>query len=573
MKQTPNLNSSSVIPVYGANATSYRTPPTDQQRENGVIPLDSLPADWWNWLWYNTTSNLGEAQMDFNSLYSEIISVLTAAGISPSESSTEELRDAIISLARTIADTTYPGAVKSGTAAGQLNVNGTTGIGTINCLGNPTSLETTSATIVGAINEVNTALETLTNTTIPGLANTYAPLDHSSTNTAYGIATETKFGHIRVCNGNGLCLQDGVLSMSASQQSSCIGLNVTGNAQYYPLVFGQSGLCTCADSCLYVSSALNTYYDACSCVLCTRNSSIACLLCVGASPGIWVEAPSGEIHICTRAYYSGSTLVGRHDFLSACIDNSALALGYNAQHNGANYSTVIGANACTSSSGVSVLGYKACTTGNRGTSVGFCTVSGPYGTTIGSSAYTVAYGTAIGTHACSACTYGIAIGYTSTVCRPDGVAIGNCNLSLSYTYMGVTATLDTVGNTFSFAIDTGTCATRMRWSHLVTLMCCIWYPLWVKKGGNTSVRPRIYWSGHCNGSIISYCCTNALNSHMDGVSYIGQFNFACSPSVARYLDTYWLNCWRSLCCTDTGSAAWVDACNRCLMITGNFYVF
>lgn len=538
MKQTPNLNSSSVIPVYGANATSYRTPPTDQQRENGVIPLDSLPADWWNWLWYNTTSNLGEAQMDFNSLYSEIISVLTAAGISPSESSTEELRDAIISLARTIADTTYPGAVKSGTAAGQLNVNGTTGIGTINCLGNPTSLETTSATIVGAINEVNTALETLTNTTIPGLANTYAPLDHSSTNTTYGIATETKFGHIRVCNGNGLCLQDGVLSMSASQQSSCIGLSVTdGTSTRYPLVFGQSGLCTASDSCLYIPPALTTYYDAYGDYVRTAYLHTTSLYLEASTPG------------CLRLLCTGLAFTCDTKELLR-LSSSTVRLG--CANASATYGIAIG-----------YIAYAA----NGGTAIGCSSYAGSYSQALGECAYARAsYSVALGNCTCvdASSPWGIAIGYCACSAFSGGVAIGYCARATCTSCCGVTVWLNVVGNSFQFKMCTGICSYRLKWCDLRGLLRSAFYSV---KG---TAGSEVYFIGETGGA---YCaCTTTTTTDFsnlyDTFKLMGRLNFLAGATSSYNTNIYWGNSWRSLCCTDTKTASWTDICNRWIYVQG-----
>lgn len=158
MQQTPNLNSNNVIPVYGANSDPYKAPPTDTQRENGVVPLDSLPAEWWNWLWNSTTMNLGEAAQDFNILYTELVNLMSAAGITPSSSSAENVKDAVIALTRAIGDATNPGAVKSSTASGKVAI-ASDGTCTVNGLGTPSLLDL-GDDVVDAINQLNTAVDT-----------------------------------------------------------------------------------------------------------------------------------------------------------------------------------------------------------------------------------------------------------------------------------------------------------------------------------------------------------------------------------------------------------------------------
>ena len=164
--------------VYGSNATTYREPPTPTQMENGVIPLDSLPADWWNWLWYSLTTAEATIVTNLSSVFNEIISVLTAAGKTPSGTDSTQLLESIRALCAVVATTTKAGSVLSSTTAGELSVDGTTGKATINCLGNPASLDTTNKEVVSAINEV---------LAITGDIAGKAPTYHASSDTTYGI--------------------------------------------------------------------------------------------------------------------------------------------------------------------------------------------------------------------------------------------------------------------------------------------------------------------------------------------------------------------------------------------------
>ena len=50
-----NPDASRIPPIYGASALYTEQPQGDDARD-GVVPLDTLPAQWWNWLWNNITN-------------------------------------------------------------------------------------------------------------------------------------------------------------------------------------------------------------------------------------------------------------------------------------------------------------------------------------------------------------------------------------------------------------------------------------------------------------------------------------------------------------------------------------
>lgn len=175
------------MPTY-ASQSSYLNPIPSANIERGVIPLDSLPADWWNWLWNNITLNEGRIVQFINSVFSEINSVLSAAGVTPSTASTTDLKTAIQKLATTVATSAVPGSVLSSTLSGKLRVIAD-GTASINDLGTPDQLETTSKEVVSAINEVL------------ALAQGKAPTSHASSDTTYGVGTTQQYGHVKLCDG------------------------------------------------------------------------------------------------------------------------------------------------------------------------------------------------------------------------------------------------------------------------------------------------------------------------------------------------------------------------------------
>ena len=196
------------MPTY-APQSSYLTPIPSANIERGVSPLDSLPADWWNWLWNNITLNEGRIVQFINSVFSEINSVLSAAGVTPSTASTTDLRDAIQKLASTVATSAVPGSVLSSTLSGKLRVIAD-GTASINGLGTPDQLETTSKEVVSAINEVL------------ALAQGKAPTSHASSDTTYGVGTTQQYGHVKVTEGCGLAISCGTISLNAPGYN-CVG--------------------------------------------------------------------------------------------------------------------------------------------------------------------------------------------------------------------------------------------------------------------------------------------------------------------------------------------------------------
>ena len=196
------------MPTY-APQSSYLTPIPSANIERGVAPLDSLPADWWNWLWNNITLNEGRIVQFINSVFSEINSVLSAAGVTPSTASTTDLRDAIQKLASTVATSAVPGSVLSSTLSGKLRVIAD-GTASINGLGTPDQLETTSKEVVSAINEVL------------ALAQGKAPTSHASSDTTYGVGTTQRYGHVKVTEGCGLAISCGTISLNAPGYN-CVG--------------------------------------------------------------------------------------------------------------------------------------------------------------------------------------------------------------------------------------------------------------------------------------------------------------------------------------------------------------
>lgn len=143
-----------------AAQSQYKELPNENQSINGVIPLDTCPAGWWNGLWNFVTEQEIKITDDMDVIIKEIVAVIERAGIID-VTAQNTLSQAIVTLAQTIATSNIPGAVISSSDDGAVAVDNT-GKMTLNGyndlvsgLGDIAALDTTTkSSVVSAINEI-----------------------------------------------------------------------------------------------------------------------------------------------------------------------------------------------------------------------------------------------------------------------------------------------------------------------------------------------------------------------------------------------------------------------------------
>lgn len=208
------LSSNPICPVCNyATSAVYCDLPTPEQLANGVKPLDSLPAAWWNKMWNMINCSVNQARGAVGSFITELNNVLAGAGICPNCVCTDQLYQAIDRIRQTIGNATVAGAVKSSTTPGMVSID-ENGFMTANCVGNATQLATSARTLVGAVNELKTTYDTCfgnVSTTLDGKA----PTSHASSATTYGVGTAANYGHLRISDTYTSNLSD--TGMAASQ--------------------------------------------------------------------------------------------------------------------------------------------------------------------------------------------------------------------------------------------------------------------------------------------------------------------------------------------------------------------
>lgn len=529
------------MPTYAANS-SYLTPIPDANIDRGVIPLDSLPADWWNWLWNNITLNEGHIVQFINSVFSEINAVLSAAGVSPSTASTTDLRDAIQDLAQVVATASVPGSVLSSTLSGKLNVIAD-GTASINGLGTPSSLQTTATDVVSAINEVLS------------LTSGKAPKSHASSNDTYGVGTTQQFGHVKVTEGCGLAICDGTISLNAPGYN-CLG-NVTTicfNGNTYTPTDGviDLGTQTVSVNCMcqraITSSVSGDFYSLLGGGLCRNTTGVDTVNLTGlawnpvCSSLAWTT-PTGSMAIGsgsgTGSTATNAVAIGTGTYSCASF---GIAIGYQAQVNDKGYGDIsIGCCAYTAS------------------------MCGCHRVAIGTGAHNgTCYGIAIGYQASSEWTCSVAIGCCACAsCK--GVAIGPGSYAGQFSCNSVCYSFSTVGDHFTFLVCTPDWDSGTTWGELSNVLE---YFFRCKYKGPYSGCCYLFWAA-CGEAF----CRSGASPRLRAENWI--FTGSAAPpacsACSNYISVYWGNCWRNINSSCTDRAGWIDIANRVMISTGVIY--
>lgn len=204
-----------------AASSQYCKAPDLEQIEKGVIPLDSLPADWWNWMWADTNKAVNEARAGFTALINELESVLDGAGIVADCNCVNQVYRAIDKIRQTLATAATAGAVKSSSANGNVTVN-EDGTMTANGLGNVTNITFGNVgSVVSGLNCLYTYTNdcfTSINGSISSLGNSKAPTMHADTTVIYGVGNASCYGHVKLSDTYDTALED-QSGVAASQKA------------------------------------------------------------------------------------------------------------------------------------------------------------------------------------------------------------------------------------------------------------------------------------------------------------------------------------------------------------------
>lgn len=347
-----------IMDVY-ASKSQYINGPSPEQQAAGTVPLDTLPADWWNWLWRQITERINQASEGMEAIYDEVMSVLTAASIEPSQLQSDQLLNAIKALVRVTGTAAIAGAVKSSTDSGKVSID-ENGIMTVNNLGIPSSLNTTVKNIVGAINEIllnYTNNKATTDAAITGLQNSKAPNNHASGETTYGVGTASTYGHVKLYDGidsdsgsnSGVAATPAaVKALNTSLQNVCTALNsklsTTGCAADSAKLGGtvKGGLFTNLSASGQTISA--TIGGVTKSATIAVPSAASCVACAGMAYCMWfhngrMSDIARDVSRPTDSYTYCWCFCG--NYLYSYMNDSIIRFGHAGMHYGSNYNCCI----------------------------------------------------------------------------------------------------------------------------------------------------------------------------------------------------------------------------------------
>lgn len=108
--------------AFARDSLNYLSEIPDIEYQNGVVPQDTLPADWYNWMWNKITGEEAHTVADIQTIYEELLSVLTTAQQTPSSSNNHQLSDSIIYLIGTkVGDLSTLTTTQKGNAVAAIN--------------------------------------------------------------------------------------------------------------------------------------------------------------------------------------------------------------------------------------------------------------------------------------------------------------------------------------------------------------------------------------------------------------------------------------------------------------------
>ena len=218
---------------YGSSAI-YCEGPTEEQIALGVVPLDSLPASWWNWMWSKTNTATNCTRLAVGNILGELNNVLKGVGYTPDPTNQCQLYNAIFNIGHSVGTASVAGSIKSAGYNGYVCID-SSGYACANGLGNVAKLNTVQKTsVVAAINELKSTYDcciSALNACATSLNNAKAPKSHASSDTTYGVGNATNYGHVKLSDNFTSSGGAASCSIGASSQAVYCTYNCLNNAK------------------------------------------------------------------------------------------------------------------------------------------------------------------------------------------------------------------------------------------------------------------------------------------------------------------------------------------------------
>lgn len=179
---------------YASNPLNpqYIAEPSSTEYNRGVEPIQTLPAQWWNWFMNKFTGRFNKVNVYVKNIFNELSQLLSLVSETPSGTEAEPT----IGQLKDMFENKYPTLLSDKFVTKTTKVNGhelssdvtvtknDVGLGDVVNTGDsatPVSGGTTKFTTGGAYTELAKK----------------APTNHASTGTGYGVADATNYGHVK----------------------------------------------------------------------------------------------------------------------------------------------------------------------------------------------------------------------------------------------------------------------------------------------------------------------------------------------------------------------------------------
>ena len=305
---------------YASNPINpqYVEEPNSTDYNRGVEPLQTLPAQWWNWFLNKITSRFNKVNVYVKNIFNELTQLLSLVGMTPDGTegtpTTGQLKDAFCSC--------YPTFVKScitGTACGCVPTIGVAmgstdgNIVATDANGNlkPTGITVgTAAGCDASCFALASQVVSLGNTRgcaatpfgTPGVADTAARSDHTHPDSPYAASLRT----VATMSGCTFTYRTCMPSCAVIGQISCICLKGVATVddgettiEYTPDI--KVGLAVCADCAASATCADSAATATCS-TCAARVGTVSNMFCV-------YRTNTCQVCMCNRCAFSGIPLV------------------------------------------------------------------------------------------------------------------------------------------------------------------------------------------------------------------------------------------------------------------------
>ena len=236
----------------------------EENYDKGFEPLQTLPASWYNSLLYLLTEQAQATKVLCDSIFAELQSVLTAGGVEPSASYTNQLLTAIETITKlNTATASILGGIKSSADNWKIQVDPTTSVASVNTVDASTStkgivqlndnINSDSTTQAATANAVRKAVEAAK----PGIATASTAGIIKASSDPWRVQVDASSGIASVNTVLASTTDSGIVMLNDSISSNSTAQAATANAVKKAVETAKPGIATASTAGIIKSSSAN----------------------------------------------------------------------------------------------------------------------------------------------------------------------------------------------------------------------------------------------------------------------------------------------------------------------------